>query len=142
MKGTAYISDVYISALTNRPCVTISTPVENSSGIIIGVLTADISLKSIWNITEKIHIGESGYVDVVDTQGTLIAHPDFQKVLDKENVDGMSFVTQVIAGKTGSVEAVSTQGHKSLVTYNPIEKYRWGVLVYQPEKEVYETLIR
>lgn len=141
MKGSAYISDVYISALTNGPCVTISTPVKNSSGTVIGVLTADISLKSIWNIVDKIHIGKSGYVDVVDTQGTLIAHPDFQRVLDKENLVTMPFIAQVIAGKTGSIEAVSTQGSKSLVVYNPIEKYGWGVLVYQPEHEVYATLI-
>jgi len=142
MKGNAYISDVYISALTNGPCVTISTPFKNSSGRIIGVLTADISLKSIWNVTEKIHIGKSGYVDVVDTKGILIAHPDFKRVLDKENVAKMPFVAQVIAGKTGSAGGISTQGNKSLVVYNPIEKYGWGVLVYQPEKEVYATLIK
>jgi methyl-accepting chemotaxis protein len=141
MKGTAYISDVYISALTNGPCVTISTPIQNSSGIIIGVLTADISLKSICNISGKVHIGKSGYADVVDTHGALIAHPDFQKVLNKENISSMPFVAQVIAGKTGWVEDISTQGSKSLVVYNPIEKYGWGVLVYQPEKEVYATLI-
>lgn len=43
MSGENYISDSYVSAITKRPCRTISVPLRNKEGDIIGVLGGDIS---------------------------------------------------------------------------------------------------
>jgi hypothetical protein len=42
--GEEYVSQIYISAITRNPCLTISLPVKNQSGEIIGVIGADIKL--------------------------------------------------------------------------------------------------
>lgn len=44
MKGRSYLSDIYISAITKNPCVTVSLPIKDNSGNIIGVLGADLKL--------------------------------------------------------------------------------------------------
>lgn len=42
--GREYISDIYISAITQKPCLTVSVPIRGNSGEVIGVLGADIML--------------------------------------------------------------------------------------------------
>ncbi|MCR4420611.1 MAG: methyl-accepting chemotaxis protein [Clostridia bacterium] len=41
--GEEYVSGVYLSAITRRPCRTLSLPIRDSRGTILGVLAADVS---------------------------------------------------------------------------------------------------
>ncbi|MPL67864.1 Methyl-accepting chemotaxis protein McpB [bioreactor metagenome] len=136
MKGKTYFTDTYISAFTNSPTLTISTPIKNSAGQVVGVFAADISLKTLWEMTGKTTIGQTGYVDVVDNVGNLIAHPDTEKVLKKENIANLDYVSHVLGGAAGSMQAVSTAGQESLVAYAPIEQLKWGVITYLPTSEI------
>ena len=78
-----FFYDAYISDSTNAPCVTISTPIKNKQGIIIGVIAADISLQALKGIAVNAKIGDNGYIEIVDNSGTVIAHPDNDKVVKK-----------------------------------------------------------
>jgi methyl-accepting chemotaxis protein len=42
--GEEYVSDIYLSAITKKLCLTISVPVRDSHGTVIGVLGADVRL--------------------------------------------------------------------------------------------------
>jgi methyl-accepting chemotaxis protein len=42
--GEEYISDVYISAISGQPCITVSLPIVSPEGKIIGVIGADLKL--------------------------------------------------------------------------------------------------
>lgn len=44
--GKEFVSDVYISAITHNPCVTVSLPIIDSANICTGVLGADLKLLS------------------------------------------------------------------------------------------------
>lgn len=136
MLGKTFFTDTYVSAFTNSPTLTISTPIKNQTGQIVGVFAADISLKSLWDMTERTKIGQAGYVEVVDKAGNLIAHPDKERVLKKENIGNIDYIAKVTGGATGSVDGVSTTGQDSLIVYAPIEKLNWGVITYRPTSEV------
>ncbi|HWR45458.1 methyl-accepting chemotaxis protein [Sporomusa sp.] len=136
IKGNNFFTDVYISSFTNAPCITIASPIKNSSGQIVGVMAADVSLKAIWGIVDQVHIGQTGYVDVVDNKGTVIAHPDKERVLKKESFATYDYIAQAIDSQHGSMEAISTRGEKSLVVYSSIARNKWGVIVYEPIGEV------
>lgn len=43
--GEEYVSPIYISAITKNPCITLSAPIKNSGGEIIGVAGVDLKLK-------------------------------------------------------------------------------------------------
>lgn len=44
MDGEIYVSEVYVSAITKRPCVTVSIPISRPDGTAIGVIGMDISI--------------------------------------------------------------------------------------------------
>lgn len=134
--GNTFFTDVYISSFTNAPTLTISVPIKDNGGKIIGVLASDISLNAVWEMAERTAIGSTGYVDVVDNKGTLIAHPDKQRVLQKENVGTNAYVETVLKGSAGHINAPSTTGVDSLITFAPLKDYHWGVLTYLPTKEM------
>lgn len=141
MKGNTFFTDAYISSFTNSPCVTISTPIKNAEGIIVGVMAADISLQALKGISENAKIGKNGYVEIVDNTGTILAHPDNEKVVKKESFAKLEYVEKVINGKTGWVEVVSTRGDNTITTFAPITKYKWGVIVNQPVKEIFDVAV-
>ncbi len=141
VKGNTYFTDTYISAFTNAPTVTISTPIRNKSGAVIGVFAADISLKALADIVSKVKIGETGYLDIVDNKGTVIYNPVNDRVINKESFASLDYVKQVMQGKAGYMEAVSSRGDNTIATFSPIAKYGWGVVIYQPVSEAYKTLI-
>lgn len=43
-QGDVYVSEVYISAISQQPCLTVSLPIRNNSGVIVGVLGADLKI--------------------------------------------------------------------------------------------------
>ncbi|PWI57221.1 methyl-accepting chemotaxis protein [Sulfoacidibacillus thermotolerans] len=47
MNGQKYLSEIYISAISRRPCLTISVPIKNQEGVVIGCLGADLSLDTL-----------------------------------------------------------------------------------------------
>lgn len=42
MDGESFVSEVYLSAITKRPCLTVSMPVQRADGAVIGVIGIDI----------------------------------------------------------------------------------------------------
>lgn len=139
--GRTFFSDVYVSSSTNAPCLTISTPIRDKSGAIVGVFAADISLKSLADIAGEVRIGRSGYVDIVDSQGVLIANPDKDRVLQKENVSNLNYVGKVLKGEEGNTTEVSTGGEQSLVVYTPVKDRNWGVIAYLPQSEIHGAVL-
>lgn len=133
--GEIYYSGVYLAAASKMPTVTISAPIKSADGRIVGVLAGDISLESIWNIVEKVKIGQAGYVDIIDDQGNFIAHPDKERIRNNEKIERQPYMDQLLAMGSGQAEAPSSTGIDSLITYAPIEDYKWGVVAYYPEDE-------
>lgn len=142
LQGHVFFSDAYISATTKNLCVTVSAPVMDQAGKVVGVVASDISLSYLWDIAGGITIGKSGYIDIVDNKGTVLAHPDKAKIEAKENFAQYDYVQKVMQGQNGSIESVSSMGAQSLVTYVPVEKYNWGVVTYEPMREVYASAIQ
>ena len=118
-----------MSAFTNAPTITISTPIKNSQGIIVGVIAADISLKSIGEIAGSVKIGKNGYIDVVDNKGVFLATVDQEKVKKGDNIAELGYVKSVLGGKEGGVEDISTRGDKTITVFVPMEKLKWGVSI-------------
>jgi len=136
MQGRTYITNSYISQLTNAPTITISTPIKDAKGNIVGVLAGDVSLKAIGELARKVVIGQAGYIDVVDQKGSLLAHCDAEKVKNQENIANAPYVQEVIKGNSGVQEGLSSAGVASLIAYAPIGAYNWGVISYLPTTEI------
>lgn len=141
LQGKTFFSDVYISTSTQAPCVTIYTPIKDKSGEIVGLMSADISLSSIQETVNSAKIGNTGYIDVVDKQGVLIAHPDKDRVLKKESVADLGYIAKALNGESGSMTTTATNGVEALTVFAPIAKYNWAIAAYMPTKEIWGTII-
>jgi len=47
MEGETYVSPVYVSAITKRPCVTVSAPIRNETGAVVGVVGFDLKAEDV-----------------------------------------------------------------------------------------------
>jgi methyl-accepting chemotaxis protein len=70
----------YISASTGRLCMTIASPVDKN-GALAGVAGADLDLETVTHFLQTFDLGGHGFVFLVDADGTVLVHPDQQKVM-------------------------------------------------------------
>ncbi len=122
------------------PTMTIAVPIGEPKGKPVGVLSARIHLRYLWNLIPQIQIGKEGSTYVVDREGNLIAHPDTRRVLLKTNVRDLPMVREVISGKEGNLEFQYPEAEKVLSVYKPVKNLGWGVIVQLPVNEAYWPL--
>ena len=140
--GNVFISDTYISAFTKASTVTISVPIRGANGGPVGVMAADISLKALSDIASSTQIGKTGYVDVVDKTGALVAHPQAERVAKQDKINDFAYVKDALGGKKGLFEAKSSTGADSLIAVAPVEQYGWGVVAYLPAAELQQHVMQ
>jgi two-component system NtrC family sensor kinase len=102
-----------------------------------GVLVGEIDLKNIWNLVDSIQVGKTGYAFLLSSEGDVIAHPDKQKVLNKESFAGLPFYNDINLGNQG-IKFYSENDIRYIAAYVPIVELNWGIVVQQTEKEAFE----
>ena len=83
-----YWSPTFISLQTGKPTLTLAVPV--TGGMVVGYL----DLASLNAVTDKIRVGMQGHALMVDQEGTVIAHPDRQKISERQNLKHLLFSGQ------------------------------------------------
>jgi len=64
-----------------------------------GVSAVEVNLKFIWEVIQRIRIGEAGLAYVVNKSGHLIAHPDISLVLQKTDFSTLPQVQAALQAK-------------------------------------------
>ena len=113
-KGNTYYGEFYLTK-DIVPTMGIAVPVKEYRGEPVGVLSAKIHLRYLWNLIPQIQIGKEGSTYVVDKEGNLIAHPDTRRVLLGLNVRHLPMVDQVVSGKEGNLEYEYPEGRKGFM---------------------------
>ena len=73
--GHTTLTEPYEDVNTGKLVLTVSTPVYNFAGKVIGVTGMDILLDDIVATVSQYKIGESGYVTLLSSEGMYIYHP-------------------------------------------------------------------
>ncbi|WP_313890848.1 sensor domain-containing diguanylate cyclase [Psychrobacillus sp.] len=120
-------------AVTGRLLILVSTPLFDGKNNYIGMLNGTIYLQEdnfIRNILAE-HFAEDGsYVYVVDKNGTLIYHPDGERI--GESVKGNKVVQQLMQKKSGILEFKNLSSNHFLAGYTYIDTSNWGVVSQTP----------
>ncbi len=138
-KGKTYVSDVYQSGITGTPEIIITSPVSKN-GNIVAVLAARVSLENLYRIIEKIDIGKSGEVFIVNQNGDIIFHENRSRIL-LDNIKNNFAVKEVTYEKNGINEYVNYEGKNVLGSYYWMSLYRWGLVVEQNIDEAYAGVL-
>jgi signal transduction histidine kinase len=125
-----------------------------------GVSAVEVNLKFIWEVIQRIRIGETGLAYVVDKDGHLIAHPDISLVLQKTDFSTLPQVKNALQAKSDAGEAEERRmlgeardrnGRPVITAYARVEHRNaegkvvepaldWYVFVEQPTAEAYKPL--
>jgi signal transduction histidine kinase/putative methionine-R-sulfoxide reductase with GAF domain len=135
-KNKTYYGPVYFRKGT-EPYMTIAIAAGSGGG----VTAAEVNLKFVWDVVSRIKIGATGLAYVVDSTGTLIAHPDISLVL--KNSD-LSTLPQVAAlrgpGDGPPLLARDSNGQEVLSAHAAIPTLHWTVFVESPRAEAFAPL--
>ena len=148
-KGQNYISPVYIDNETSEPLAAIAIPVKNVFGDIQGTLVAEVDLKFMWDLINRLQIGQTGYAYVVDNKGNLIAFGDTSRVLRGENEQKILTVKEFLQNPSASANATlgvanytGLKGGTVVGTYVPLGTPSWAVVTELPWQEAYQSVIQ
>lgn len=137
------VSDVYIDPRTSEPLVSIRVPVTNPLRELTGDLTAELNLKFMWDLVDRLKLGHTGYVYLVDGNGDLIAHGDTARVLKGENVSHLPPVAAFLSNATMESGAYrGLAGERVIGVSVPLRSVPWAVVAETPWREAYHGLIR
>ena len=110
--------------VVNAWYLTAYEPIKNPSGKIIGILYVgvleDPFLDQIKDQMKSITVGETGYLYVIDSEGTLIIHPK----LEGENIYQYDFIKEICAVKEGYIQ-YPWEGADKVVAYTYYEPRDW-----------------
>jgi PAS domain S-box-containing protein len=140
-QGKRYISPVYVDDVTNEPLVMMAVPALDVFRDYQGTLVAEMNLKFMWDLVDRLDIGETGLAYVVDKQGDLIAFGDVSRVLRGETVGHLDIVGEFVHDPVPVRETATGifQGLNDVIvagTYVPLGMPDWAVVVELPVAEV------
>lgn len=147
--GEANVSDLIISRETNELVIMYAAPIEQD-GRVVGVLIGRRDGNALSNLTDDVGFGEQGYGYIINNNGTVVGHPNRQRVLEQfspieeaKNNPSLEVVAvlfeKILAEKNG-VSTYSFEGNDLYAGYSPIENSNWIFVITANEKEVLSAI--
>ena len=136
--GSNYVGHVY--STIRGPMMTVSVPVKNNEGTIIGVMAGEIKLEPIQDVVAQIRLGEdTGYVYVVEEFGQLVAHTE-RESSEFLSVGRIPLVAYVLSGKNsiglgGQSRYTSFWGEEVIAAGSYMSEYGLAVIAEWPVKD-------
>ena len=142
-----YISSVYIDEATSEPMVVMAVPAVDILGDFQGTLLAEVNLKFMWDLVDRLKVGDTGLAYVVDRQGNLLALGDISRVLRGENIAQLDTVGRFMrssasAGRVATNVSQGINGTTAVGTYVPLGVPDWAVVTEVPFGEAYRSGIQ
>ncbi len=135
MRGNVYYSEVRFTP-SRFPIMLVALPIKKYNTV-EGVLVGEIDLKTLWDLVDNITIGQTGNAFLISADGSVIAHPQKQRVLNRESFANYGFYQDLLNGKEG-ISLFNNQGKKMVGAFVPIPELKWGIVVQQTEEEAFE----
>ncbi|MEA3194997.1 MAG: hypothetical protein QOD26_3330 [Betaproteobacteria bacterium] len=147
--GHTWFGPVYFRKET-EPYMSIAVRARESGPVTV----ADVNLKFIWDVVQRIRVGQKGKAYVIDGAGLLVADPDIGLVLRKTDLSALEQVKAALDPANDEIiarQAHDLAGTRVLSAHAPIELREdrdgrkreplgWKVFVEQPLTEVYAGL--
>ncbi|KAI7260008.1 hypothetical protein KC345_g10158, partial [Hortaea werneckii] len=137
------VTDPYTDAGSGKMVVTVSAPILDDSGKLIGVAGADISTEQITQALSAFNYKGDGFAILIDKTGTFIYHPDTDNILLKKMSDlgeDWKAVGDKMVQWGSNVIQTDIDGQASYVSYSPAVENQWSVALIVPTKTAEKEL--
>lgn len=149
LSGETVISDVLISKVTNEAVIMVATPIQKD-GQVIGALIARRDGNAISEIVDDTGYGKEGYGYIINTKGTVTAHPDREKVInqftpieaakeDNSLISLANLFTKIINEKNG-VSTYKFDKQNLYAGYSAIAGTDWIFVITANKNEVLSSI--
>lgn len=133
--GKAVRTDAYYWAADNATYVSTVHTITNKLGTIGGVVSIDVTLKQLTEIVKQIKLGETGYLMLMENNGTVLVDPKHTEHNFKALGSlGDGYADLAKAGK-GLVE-VELNGERYMANVWPSEQLGWTFIGLIKQQEV------
>ena len=131
--GHAVVTPPYIDAGTGKLVVTFAVPIMEQ-GTLKGIVAGDVSMTSVINNVNTIHPTPASFGMLVDSNGTIIAHPDAALTLKPfASMAHELDLSALLAAK--DVVDIQLNGAEKRLRAMPVKGTNWFTLVIQDQKE-------
>ena len=140
--------ELYVDAVTGELMVTCSTPVYSPEGEIVGVVGADVTLRTMNERIINTQVGELGYAFLIDNNGKVVARPglsagdtrwdetfEAENLLHSDNPELRKIAENMTAGDTG-IAKCRLEGGDKYIAYAPITCTNWSIGIVMPVEEI------
>ncbi|NOZ29943.1 MAG: GAF domain-containing protein [Chloroflexi bacterium] len=143
--GRFAVSGLVSLATGQRPTALVSVPIRNGAGTIIGALAISLDLESpeMNAFLQPVSLGETGYMEVVDSNGVILLSTRPDRVLRQSDHRGS--LANMIQERKPMV-AVCHDCHQTprgeaprpeVMAFAPLTRVDWGVVVRQHQEEAF-----
>ena len=121
--------------------ITYTVPVKDQYGKISAVMGADIGLKKLSELTSKMNVSGEGYGFLVDSSGSIIAHPK-EEMLNVNIFEGVQFeeLAQKIKESESGKVIMNLDNEKKIILYSKLQATGWYLGISVPENIVYSQV--
>jgi PAS domain S-box-containing protein len=138
-QGQTYLGSGSISEFA-VPVYTLAVPVYDDANHISGVLAAEVIFGEMRNVVTHLPVGQTGYVYLVDGEGSLIVYHDLELIKRQRDVSQQVVgVQRFLAGDLRVAEYQSLDGRLVIGARQPIAGTDWGLITELPVREAYQT---
>ena len=122
-----------------------AVPVRDASGIVTGalVITIDLTGPNIRTFTDPIGLGDTGYMDLVDLNGVILASTRRERI-GQASDHGDTLVGMIHDHRPAvstchdcHTTAAAPGPQRQVLAFAPLERAQWGITVRQSEDEVF-----
>ena len=143
------VSDLLVSRVTNTVILMYATPIEKD-GKVVGALIGRRDGEALSNITDDTGFGNDGYAYMINGNGTIVAHPDREKVLnqfnpieevktDESQKSVATLFEKIVKEKTG-VSKYSYKGNDLYAGYAPVKGTDWIIVITANKNEILSAI--
>ncbi|ADO77669.1 methyl-accepting chemotaxis protein [Halanaerobium praevalens] len=131
-------TDTYVDLGTGELIITAAKRVKNDQGQQVGVIAADISLKTVSDFIAGKKVGQNGYSFLINNQAQVIAHPQHQLIDEKYDMGQVLNFNQISNNKNSFLE-YEHQGEEYLASYAYLPQLDSYVFAQVPMSEAYQA---
>lgn len=145
LNGQVNVSDLLVSRVTNEIVLMYAAPIERD-GKVVGALIGRRQGDSLSKVIDDTGYGKEGYGYVINSNGTVVGHPDREKVLNQynpikeakndENQKSVATMIEKVLEENTGVSSYSFNGNDMYAGYAPIDGTNWILVITANEKEV------
>jgi PAS domain S-box-containing protein len=134
-----YSGPVYISEFA-VPFYTLAVPIYDDGGDVAGILAAEVNFDEMWNVLNRIPVGEAGYLYLVDGNGNLIVYHNLELVMQQPNISQQVVgVHRFLADDFQVTEYQGLDGQRVIGARQRISGTDWGIITELPAAEAYRA---